>query len=75
MQHININKVHHFVCGASGADNNRYYPKMDKSRYMDWYQEDMAIFGFVVVSISCHKMQVQFVSNMLQIMHTIEITK
>lgn len=75
MQHLYVNKVHHFVCGASGADINRYYPSIDESRMMDWYQEDMSLFGFVAVEVSKTKLKVQFMSNKLKVMHSVEIVK
>lgn len=75
MQHVCANKVNHFVCGASGADMNRYYPNVDPSRHMDWNQTDLTQHGFVAVEVTPTKMKVQFISNKLDVMHTVEIVK
>eukprot|EP01127_Copromyxa_protea_P019138 TRINITY_DN6139_c0_g1_i1.p1 TRINITY_DN6139_c0_g1~~TRINITY_DN6139_c0_g1_i1.p1 ORF type:complete len:316 (+),score=56.18 TRINITY_DN6139_c0_g1_i1:319-1266(+) len=75
MQYKHTKNIHHFVCGASGADNNRYYGGVDSQRSMDWRQTNMRLSGFVSVSLTSSKMTVEFLTNSLEVMHVVEIVK
>ncbi len=63
LQHHNANELHHFVCGASGAQPSGYYQGKGATLAMDWV-DDSYSYGFVATTVYFDRMVVRFLRVM-----------
>jgi tartrate-resistant acid phosphatase type 5 len=73
-QHNDDAGVHHFVCGASGAEDVGYYGGENPDVTLTWTDKDMN-HGFLAVTVDEEKMKVEFVNAELQVLHSVVIPK
>ncbi len=78
MQHHHSKGVHHFVCGASGAEASMLYQGTDQSQCIDWVDkgdELVGHHGFAAVSVTATEMMVRFVTDENEVIEEVQIPR
>jgi hypothetical protein len=74
-QHQFAHGVHHFVCGASGANEINFYGGEQVDMDMTWFDKDRKHNGFGVLEVTKKTLRFSFVNTEQETIYNVDISK
>jgi len=78
MQHHHAQQLHHFVCGASGAEPSSFYQGPNHDAHIDWVDngtQPLGNYGFAAARLAEDSMVVKFVTQSSEVIKEVHIPR